>query len=210
MTDIEAVFNELLDYTKYHFKEEEEMMIKVGIDQRHYELQSFEHKSFIKEMTAMHADISVDNPESVQNLLDFLINWLAYHILGTDQNLARQVKSIEAGMDPAVAFEEEKTNNDAATGPLLLALKGLFQQVSNRNKELLELTKTLEVKVAERTQELFLANAHLEKIALTDVLTGLSNRRDAMQKLEVLWEESAQNNSSTCMYDDRCRSFQRS
>jgi len=36
-------------------------------------------------------DISLEDPDSVRHLLDFLIHWLAYHILGTDQNMAIQV-----------------------------------------------------------------------------------------------------------------------
>lgn len=192
LADIENVFNELLAYTKYHFQEEEEMMTEIGIDPRHFELQTTEHNSFLKEITEMHDAISVENPASIQNLLDFLIHWLAYHILGTDQNMARQVKSIQLGVTPSVAYEEEKRNTDEATEPLLSALTGLFQQVSERNKALVELNESLEEKVAERTGELYKLNIYLEKLALTDALTGLSNRRDGMQKLAVLWEESLQ------------------
>jgi len=47
--------------------------------------------------------------------------------------------------------------------------------------------QTLEARVEERTRELSLANQRLEQQALTDVLTGLSNRRHAMQCLQAEW-----------------------
>ena len=59
-------------------------------------------------------------------------------------------------------------NGIRPTEPLLLALNGLFQQVSERNRQLQELTLTLEAKIEERTRDLSQANHLLEQIALTD------------------------------------------
>jgi hemerythrin len=56
-------------------------------------------------------------------------------------------------------------------------LNGLFEQVSERNKELLELNQSLEYKVLERTKQLSNANKQLEDLTLTDSLTNLPNRR---------------------------------
>jgi hemerythrin len=87
--------------------------------------------------------------------------------------------------------------------PLLHALNGLFRQVSDRNRELQLLNQTLEARVAERTEELGIANKQLEEIALTDVLTGLPNRRHAMRQLELAWNESVRENTPlACMMID--------
>jgi hemerythrin len=68
---------------------------------------------------------------------------------------------------------------------------------------LLQLNQTLEARVVERTNELAAANQQLEGIALTDVLTGLPNRRHAMRCLEHAWKESFTNNTPlTCMMID--------
>jgi len=188
--DIEKVFRSLTGYAQYHFQEEEKMMSDVGIDQRHINHQIKEHQTYLQEVAAMYDGISADNPDAAKNLLNFLTQWLAYHILGTDQNMARQLKLIQSGSTPSQAYEAEERARDGATEPLLAALNGLFQQVSARNKELVQLNLSLETKVAERTKELSEVNLHLEQLSLTDVLTGLPNRRHAMQQLASLWNES--------------------
>lgn len=192
--DFKEIFKELADYTQYHFQEEEALMTKVGIDQRHLDHHIKIHQSFLIEVTALYSDIVKDNSSSAKYLLDFLTHWLAYHILGDDQNMARQIESIESGVNPSKSYEAEERGREKSTELLLVALNGLFEQVSARNKELIRLNQSLEEKVAERTRELSEANLHLEELSLTDVLTGLPNRRHAIRSLTFLWEESIQNN----------------
>ncbi|MFP7722406.1 sensor domain-containing diguanylate cyclase [Lysobacter sp. A3-1-A15] len=57
------------------------------------------------------------------------------------------------------------------------ALSTLFDQVGRREHELRELADTLERRVEERTRELHSANDALERLSVTDSLTGLNNRR---------------------------------
>lgn len=201
--DLEIIFQELADYARYHFSEEEAMMTKAGLDKRHLNRHFEMHRSFLHEISTMYTAISQDNPDSAKHLLDFLAHWLAHHILGTDQNMARQLEAIRSGVKPNEAFEQEEREQDKATEPLLAALKGLFEQVSARNKELVRLNQSLEEKVQQRTQELSEANRHLEELSLTDVLTGLPNRRHAMRRLASLWNESIQANLPlVCMMID--------
>jgi hemerythrin len=201
--DIEKVFGELAAYTKYHFAEEESLMDKAGVDQRHGEHHRLEHVKFFEEVAQMHAAISRENPDTAKPLLKFLIYWLAYHILGSDQCLAKQIAAIRAGQTPEVAYLAEERMKEGAVEPLLHALNGLFKQVSERNRELQLLNQTLESRVVERTEELALANRQLEEIALTDVLTGLPNRRFAMQQLALAWDESVKEDSPlACMMID--------
>ncbi len=188
--DIETVFNELADYAKYHFREEEYMMSLVGLDPRYVAHHVQLHLNFLQELARMRAGVSPQKPDAAKPLLKFLTYWLAFHILGTDQSMARQVRAIQAGRKPADAFSAEEVMKEGATEPLLYALNGLFHQVSERNRELLELNRTLEDKVAERTQALSEANHRLEDMALTDVLTGLPNRRHAMSRFARDWSES--------------------
>jgi len=200
---VDTAFIDLASYAKHHFTEEQEMMAQVGIDIRHIDTHIQAHKHFLQEVTSLHDESSPDNPSSIEYLLDFLIHWLAYHILVTDKNMARQVELIKSGSTPQQAFEQEEQEANKATEPLITALNSLFHQVSKRNKELAELNKTLEMQVSERTKSLSEANSHLKELALTDVLTGLPNRRYTMQQLTLLWDESVNNSTPVaCMMID--------
>lgn len=193
LQDIRIALFELSRYAEFHFKEEESLMREVGLYDRHIEEHVQVHRAFMVDVVSMQAFISEDNKKSSEHLLNFLIHWLAYHILGIDQNMSRQVKQVESGICPKVAWEMEEKKQDSSTAPLLKALNGLFDQVSARNKELLELNQCLEDKVEERTKQLQHANKQLEQLSLTDSLTKLPNRRSAIRQLKAYWTESIQN-----------------
>jgi hemerythrin len=188
--DLENFTSELIDYSQYHFSEEESAMSEIGIDHRHLHHHINSHKGFLREVTLLQQRVSRKEADSGKRLLDFLANWLAFHILGDDQNMARQIRSIRAGADATEAFDKEERQSDNATESLLTALSQLFDQVSSRNRELVLLNQSLEEKVADRTKELLVANEKLMTASLTDSLTGLKNRRHAMIVLEALWKEA--------------------
>ena len=189
---VEDVFQELYDYTHYHFQEEEQSMLHGGIDPRFLSHHIEIHKDFLSKINEMHDQISLEEPDSLRNLLDFLIHWLAYHILGIDQSMASQLAAIKNGSSAEKAFEVASAQVHNATEALLSALNNLFKQVSMRNRELYQLNKTLESKVEKRTVELQEANQHLAQLAVTDGLTKLPNRRYARTHLNALWEKSLQ------------------
>ncbi len=189
VSDMDALFAELAAYAKYHFQEEEELMQKAGLDPRHIRQHKKSHADFVQDVTLLHQRMG-GLQQTSDSLLKFLTYWLTYHILGTDQSMAKQIAAISAGETPADALAAEADLSEGATGPLLHALNGLFQQVSDRNRELNELNRNLEEKVAQRTRSLSDANQLLEQLALTDALTGLPNRRQAMACLAQAWAQS--------------------
>lgn len=200
--EIEALFEKLATYAQYHFQDEEGLMLQVGLDRRFIKQHKKFHADFLQELTLMHETVA-ERHETAERLLKFLIYWLAFHILGTDQSMAKQVIAIQLGQKPEDAYLAEKVMKEGATEPLLIALNGLFHQVSDRNRELQELNRTLEAKVEERTHSLSEANRLLQELALTDVLTGLPNRRHAMARLSQAWSESlTQGSPLACMMVD--------
>lgn len=188
--DMSVALLDLTRYAEFHFKEEESLMRDCGLYDLHIEEHIKVHRVFMQDIYSMQAFILEEDQASARHLLDFLIHWLAYHILGIDQNMARQVAAIEEGATPLQAFEAEEKQQDSSTIPLLAALKGLFEQVSERNKQLLRFNQLLEDKVEERTAELKQANKKLEELSLTDSLTNLPNRRCAFKQLAVHWQDS--------------------
>ena len=66
LNDIDKVFKELSSYAQYHFKEEESLMIQTGIDQRHFDVHTEQHNSFLHEVVSLYSNISQDNPGSAK------------------------------------------------------------------------------------------------------------------------------------------------
>ncbi|WCP81008.1 diguanylate cyclase [Vibrio harveyi] len=187
LTDIQVALFELSRYAEFHFKEEENLMREVEIHPEHLEKHIQVHRAFMSDIISMQSFISDANKRAAEQLLDFLIHWLAYHILGIDKNMSKQVAAIQSGMSPRAAYAEQEKQANASTAPLLDALNALFSQVSERNRELLKLNLVLEEKVDERTIQLSQANKQLEALSLTDSLTQLPNRRSAIKSLKTLW-----------------------
>ncbi|WP_185940099.1 GGDEF domain-containing protein [Campylobacter hyointestinalis] len=134
--------------------------------------------------------------KNLKAMLDFLINWLTFHILGQDKKMARQIELIDQGYTAKEAFDmADQIHESNEIEPLVKALNNMLNTLSRRNKELLSLKKNLEQKVEERTTELMEANRHLEYLSTTDQLTELKNRRYAMDVLDMLWY-------STCKITD--------
>lgn len=203
LEEAQQALKELSDYTSYHFHNEEILMTKAGLSADHVTEHHLSHQKFILDLKEFSGSLHLNNEEVSKQLLDFLIQWLVYHILGSDQNMARQMKAIEAGVTPHQAFKSEEREHDEAIGPLLTALKTLFEQVSARNKELILLNQSLEEKVEQRTQELLKVNEKLHQLSYTDALTSLPNRRFAMREIGTQWDEALKHdNSLVCMLID--------
>jgi len=200
---MEDLLQSLVDYARFHFQDEEELMARYRLDQRHCAGHIAEHKAFIVDVAFMNRYRRKSDMEEARALLDFLIHWLAYHILGSDKNMAGQIKAIDQGLSAGEAYRQMESAVSESVEPLLAAVNGLFRQVSKRNRELSALNERLEAMVEERTRELIRANADLQVLAMTDALTALPNRRSAMLQLHELWKEADRLNTHlSCMVID--------
>jgi len=198
-----STIKELATYAQAHFHSEEKLMTSVQLDLRHIGNHLDQHNDFVTNITNLTEKIDVEKTKDSRSLFEYLIHWLAYHILVVDKNMARQIAAIRAGASPSEAYRNEERKADSSTEPLLDALRGLFALVSKQNKVLNELNRTLEQRVTERTKELSMANKALEVISATDHLTQLPNRRFAMGQLALLWAEAAKRGQSlACLMID--------
>lgn len=187
---LEATRIAILDYAKVHFSEEESLMEKANLDSRHVDHHVAEHRAFLQEVLGLCELCDRSPVECARALVEYLMRWLACHILFVDQTMARQLHSIEAGLSPLEAFENSVQDQNSGTNPLLEAMTGLFYVVSDRNRDLRILNRELELRVKERTLELESANRQLQLLSTQDELTGLPNRRYANLSLNELWLQS--------------------
>lgn len=89
--EIVDVLKELSDYTIYHFTFEEGLM-----DNVHYDKiigHKMEHKIFVKKISNfMSEDLEEDQPDKIEQLTFFLLDWLVKHILETDSQYVKTVR----------------------------------------------------------------------------------------------------------------------
>lgn len=180
----------IIEYCYVHFGDEESQMVKSGLDQRYLDLHFAEHRAFLDEALSL-GDVGDDIPvDRAYALAEYLIRWLAYHILRVDQSMARQVRAIKDGQSPTEAFNNEIRQQASDSDPLLTAMTGLFYVISERNRELRLLNSELEQRVRQRTVDLENANHQLQVLSTHDELTGLPNRRFANLSLRQVWLEA--------------------
>lgn len=188
---VQTVLNSLSDYASQHFAEEEQLMEDEGVDLRHVSHHKAAHRRFAEQVATMWMSRhSMATPVNV--LLEFLVAWLSFHILGEDQTLAEQVKRIKAGDSPAQAYDTEvlRTNRDRTTSALLGAVNKLYFVLSKQNEDLASSNQLLEARVIERTRELEMVNQRLELLSRTDGLLGIANRMYFDDRLKTEWKRA--------------------
>ncbi len=89
---IEAVLEELLNYTVWHFKHEERLMLKYAYKGLHEH--KIEHQELIKSAISLqqkfvHSDQSLSSED-----IEFLELWLTGHILGADMELGTFLSNV--------------------------------------------------------------------------------------------------------------------
>ncbi|NBG88412.1 bacteriohemerythrin [Isachenkonia alkalipeptolytica] len=88
---LQETFQELIDYTKKHFAEEEKMMGDHGYSklQEHQGL----HREFIQKLHNTLQDFKASGPteENVDNLKLLMVDWLINHINEADKNFIQKL-----------------------------------------------------------------------------------------------------------------------
>ncbi len=158
--EIEGVFKELAAYANSHFRDEEELMQTLGLDAGHQCHHVKTHRDFIEQVKAMWQQRATMSAPA-ETLHGFLVAWLTYHILGEDQEMAREIVRIKDGMAPAAAHQIEHVRGERSTSALLQALQTLYGVLSRLNRDMAATNLKLETTVAERTAALTEANRAL-------------------------------------------------
>jgi len=83
---LSKTLEELLNYTKTHFKNEEQLMQQHGYSG--YSNQKVQHDAFIKKVTDLHEDYEKGNTMLSVSVMVFLKNWVITHIQKVDAEYA--------------------------------------------------------------------------------------------------------------------------
>lgn len=85
------VLDELLNYTKFHFKEEEELMKKSGYP--FYATQKSEHDELVRNVLDMRKKYYTGDTSIATDIAILLNDWLAEHIMMEDKKYGPYVNS---------------------------------------------------------------------------------------------------------------------
>lgn len=90
-----AVFDELAEYTAYHFREEEQRMAEVGYPDL------LKHRGYHERLVGLVVTYRKQLSEGVDGIearaTDFIKMWLNAHVLGTDKEIGKYALERRAG-----------------------------------------------------------------------------------------------------------------
>ncbi len=80
---MEGIVERLVDYTKYHFTEEEKLM--KALDFHGYEAHRAEHEAFVAKTEDLRNKLKKGETNISAETMRFLLRWFKSHIRGTDR-----------------------------------------------------------------------------------------------------------------------------
>jgi hemerythrin len=86
LRELNQLFIELLEYTRYHFRSEEELMKKSNYPT--YDFHVKLHKILIDDIYNLYDEFEKGNPGISLDVLSFLKSWLLDHIMENDKKIA--------------------------------------------------------------------------------------------------------------------------
>ena len=89
-SEMHSLINELQNYVIYHFKTEEDLMVKS--QSPNIDLHVMEHELFRKKVEEFHHSYYNNNAELLNEMISFMRKWLLIHISGTDAEYADSIK----------------------------------------------------------------------------------------------------------------------
>lgn len=171
---INSVFEELVHYADYHFQTEERIWSRSLGEDDWLVSHRKSHADFLPRI----ADIRACSPDVplrgiVERVVKFLIGWLAFHIIDSDRRMAIAVEGVESGNSLPEAKRAADERMSGSFRILIDTILAMYDGLSSRTLELMR-ERIQREEVEQRLRE---ANRKLETLAITDVLTGLHNRR---------------------------------
>jgi hemerythrin len=84
----------LVEYVQLHFKTEEELFTKYGYPENSYRSHKNEHEQFIIKVSEMLNDFKENRIFTLDDIINFLKDWLLNHIAMVDKNDFEVLKEI--------------------------------------------------------------------------------------------------------------------
>ncbi|MBS0367636.1 MAG: bacteriohemerythrin [Proteobacteria bacterium] len=136
---LDEIFGELAAYAQYHFATEEVTWHEALPDDP-WEIEHRKtHQTFIDDvMRLRNTQAGKSTDMTVEEILSFLCQWLAFHILYSDRRMAQAVIAIRAGQTPEDAKRHSNGAMNSTVRALIETVLAMYDSLSNRTLQLMK------------------------------------------------------------------------
>lgn len=131
------LFNELAEYSASHFANEERLWDSVLPGDAWTTEHRKAHGDFAVELNRLKNALTTPSKSAVENLLSFLIHWIASHIFDSDRQMVAMMKAIRSGLSPDEARQQVRKQTGTATRVLIDNLLAMYNALVSRNLQLM-------------------------------------------------------------------------
>lgn len=140
---LNELFDELAQYADYHFKTEEKIWSAHFKEDEWFSDHEETHESFIDKVVALKNNKNHKPLDDViYDIVSFLSQWLAYHILDSDKRMAKAVMALQSGssLQDAKTYANEEMSGSMKV--LIQTVLSMYDSLSTRTLDLMR-EKTL-------------------------------------------------------------------
>lgn len=146
------VFNDLAEYAIYHFQAEERVWHEFFPEDAWETKHKDDHRRFLTTVNRIMSEKTVRPLDQViEEILTFLTQWLAFHILDTDMRMAKVVLAVQSGIPLNQAKEQADHEMSGAMKVLIETMLSMFDALSSRTMQLAK--EVVERQKAEQTSQ---------------------------------------------------------
>ncbi len=131
------VFNDLAEYAIYHFQAEERIWHSFFPEDAWETKHKDDHRRFLTTVNRIMAGKTARPlDEVIEEILTFLTQWLAFHILDTDMRMAKVVLAVQSGVSLNQAKKQADQEMSGAMKVLIETMLSMFDALSSRTLQL--------------------------------------------------------------------------
>ncbi|UCX03228.1 bacteriohemerythrin [Shewanella glacialimarina] len=140
--DMNAIFQELINYTVYHFKTEEDIWHQYLPNHQLSTNHKLGHDDFVQQVITLQTQLTTTPSDALlEQMISFLTQWLASHILESDRYMAILVMMLQQGVPLKEAKAHSQQQMQGSTRRLINVILSSYANLSTNTLHLMRKTR---------------------------------------------------------------------